>query len=238
PDPPSNLVVEAFQLIDDQNGTLRLRWDHSPGDFLRYHVYRRNPDSSRTYLGGTPNNAFFVPNIQRIGSEESITIEVDTVGPQFTHSSTATTAFDWPELHTPTPSPTAFPTATPTAGPTDIEITLSMPGSSFGTGDTCGLDLEIVNPGPAQSADLYVLLAVFDAYWCYPSWKSLNDGIDFEPLTIAAGADETKVLLPVFQMPPVGPAGPFYFYGAMFEPATLNADTLVSNVDVVEFYLE
>jgi len=38
-------------------------------------------------------------------------------------------------------------------------------------------------------------------------------------------------------MPPVSPAGPLYFYAAMFEPGTLSLETLVSNGAVYEFWL-
>ena len=50
--------------------------------------------------------------------------------------------------------------------------------------------------------------------------------------------DSSLSLIPGFQMPPVSPAGPLYFYGAMFEPGTLSLETLVSNGSVWEFSLE
>jgi mannosyl-glycoprotein endo-beta-N-acetylglucosaminidase len=95
PEPPSDLVVLRRTLVDPDRATLRLGWEHSLDPIAYYNVYRRNPDGGLTYLGGTPNNAYFVAEVQRIGSEPQTTIEVQAVGQDFTHSIAATTTFDW-----------------------------------------------------------------------------------------------------------------------------------------------
>ena len=112
-----------------------------------------------------------------------------------------------------------------------------MPATTFAEGDPCGLDLAISNDGTTQSADLYVLLDVFGAYWSYPSWQALDAGIDFEAVTVTAG-DSSLTLISSFTMPAVSPCGPLYFYAAMFAPGTLSLETLVSNGAVWEFHLE
>ena len=57
PDPPAGLTIE--NKVDEPGFvTLRLKWDHSTSDVYYYNVFRRNPDSSITYLGGTPRNNF------------------------------------------------------------------------------------------------------------------------------------------------------------------------------------
>jgi mannosyl-glycoprotein endo-beta-N-acetylglucosaminidase len=95
PAPPSGLVVQRMTRIDPNRATLRLGWEHSSDPIVSYNVFRRNPDGSSTYLGGTPNNAYFVAEIERVDSEGQTTIEVQAVGPTFAYSPSATTRFDW-----------------------------------------------------------------------------------------------------------------------------------------------
>ena len=113
-----------------------------------------------------------------------------------------------------------------------------MPAESFGAGDQCQLQLKIVNEGPARVVDLYILLDVFGAYWSYPSWVPLNDGLDYATTTVEAGLDAEWEIIPAFIMPAVSPAGPLYFYAAMFAVGELDLDHLVSNGAVYTFYLE
>ncbi len=95
PSPPSSVTVENKVESDPQTATLRLLWDHAPGERYTYNVYRRNPDDTRTYLGGTHSNAYFVAEVERVGSEDETTIEVETVGAEMAASVAATTTFTW-----------------------------------------------------------------------------------------------------------------------------------------------
>lgn len=101
PAPPTNLTVASKVETSSTTATLRLTWTHSlnPLDSSRrnrvYNVYRRNPDGSLTFLGGTPNNAYFVPLVNRIGNETSTGIEVEAVSPEFARSSHAATKMYW-----------------------------------------------------------------------------------------------------------------------------------------------
>src|SRR5262249_14580049 len=114
PASPSGVLVERMTEIDPEKATLRLRWNHSPDPIYYYNVYRRNPDDSLTYLGGTPNNAYFVAEINRVGSETTTLIEVEAVGREFGHSLRATTTFDWDI----SPSPINLALNKPAAGST------------------------------------------------------------------------------------------------------------------------
>jgi hypothetical protein len=58
-------------------------------------VYRRNPGNDRTYLGGTSNDAYFVPQLDRVGSETSTVIDVETVSPTFDRSAPASVTVAW-----------------------------------------------------------------------------------------------------------------------------------------------
>jgi mannosyl-glycoprotein endo-beta-N-acetylglucosaminidase len=91
----SNVVIENKVNEPGDLVTLRMKWDHSPSNVYYYNVYRRNPDSSLTYLGGTPNNAYFVPMIKRVAGDSLVTVEVEAVGLDFGHSAHATTTFLW-----------------------------------------------------------------------------------------------------------------------------------------------
>ncbi len=95
PAPPTNLYVESFQQIDDDRGTVRLRWNHSSDMAYMYNVYRINADDSRTWLWSTPNNACFVPMLNREAPETATTIEVVTIGEEFGVSSPDTTSVSW-----------------------------------------------------------------------------------------------------------------------------------------------
>ncbi len=94
PSPPTNLYVE--NKVDEQDFvTLRLRWDHSTSDVYYYNVFRRNQDNSLTYLGGTTNNAYFVPFVKYEPGDSAVTVLVQTVGNEFGESSFAETTFEW-----------------------------------------------------------------------------------------------------------------------------------------------
>jgi len=94
PNPPTNLYVEN-KVDESAFVTLRLRWDHSTSDVYYYNVFRRNRDNSITYLGGTANNAYFVPFVKYEQGDSSVSILVQTVGSDFGESSFAETTFEW-----------------------------------------------------------------------------------------------------------------------------------------------
>ena len=94
PDPPANLFIE--NKVDEQGFvTLRLRWDHSTSEVYYYNIFRRNQDSSLTYLGGTANNAYFVPFIKYEPGDSSVSVLVQTIGNEFGESPFAETSFEW-----------------------------------------------------------------------------------------------------------------------------------------------
>ncbi|MFI1812940.1 discoidin domain-containing protein [Streptomyces sp. NPDC020422] len=76
--------------------SLRLGWTASAlGDVHHYEVYRRNPDGSRTFLGATPNDAYFVPRLERVGTETTTTLDVEAVSTEFGRSPAASTTVTW-----------------------------------------------------------------------------------------------------------------------------------------------
>jgi len=94
PNPPTNLYVEN-KVAEQDFVTLRLRWDHSTSETYYYNVFRRNQDNSLTYLGGTANNAYFVPFIKYEQGDSAVSILVQTVGIELGESAFAETTFEW-----------------------------------------------------------------------------------------------------------------------------------------------
>ncbi|MEU9131473.1 discoidin domain-containing protein [Kitasatospora sp. NPDC048540] len=76
--------------------SLRLAWTApASGAVHHYEVYRRNADGSRTFLGATPNDSYYVPQLDRAGGESSTTVEVEAVSAEFGRSPAATTTVSW-----------------------------------------------------------------------------------------------------------------------------------------------
>ena len=98
PEPPSDLQVLSENVIDSNNATLRLSWTASPSAVNTYAVFQRHSDGSETWLGGTPNTAYFVQSLTRDGSEATSTIEVETISPDFQYSTAATTTVTWDSI--------------------------------------------------------------------------------------------------------------------------------------------
>ncbi|MDM4719473.1 discoidin domain-containing protein [Micromonospora sp. WMMA1363] len=114
--PPTGLTVLGSTDVSATRKTLRLGWTaSSSGSVHHYDVYRRDPDGGRTYLGGTPNDAYFVPQLDRVGTETSTTIEVEAVSTEYGRSTAATTTVTW--------------SGTP---PTDSNLALGRPATASG----------------------------------------------------------------------------------------------------------
>ncbi|MFI7450040.1 glycoside hydrolase [Nonomuraea sp. NPDC049714] len=103
PAAPAGLTVLGVTDVSDTRKSLRLSWtesgrrvhDHSGRRVHHYDVYRRNPDGTRTYLGATPNDAYFVPRLDRAGAESATTIEVEAVSAEYGRSSATTATVSW-----------------------------------------------------------------------------------------------------------------------------------------------
>ncbi|MFI6183847.1 discoidin domain-containing protein [Nonomuraea sp. NPDC051191] len=94
PAAPTGVSVLGVTDVSAGRKSLRLSWSGS-GQAHHYDVYRRNPDGTRTYLGGTPNDAYFVPQLDRVGTETSTTIDVEAVSPEYGRSPAASTTVAW-----------------------------------------------------------------------------------------------------------------------------------------------
>jgi hypothetical protein len=118
----------------------------------------------------------------------------------------------------------------------DLVIDLRLNQTTYAAGDAFSVDLDIVNPGLARAADLYVLLDVYNQYWFFPRWIQ---SLDYYCLEILALDNFTLPIIPAVILPsPLGSGGPFYFHAAAFEPGTPSVATLTSNTDSESFTFE
>lgn len=93
---PTGLTVLGSTDVSATRKTLRLDWTPSAsGSVHHYDVFRRNPDGRRTHLGATPNDVYFVPQLDRVGAETSTVIEVEAVSTEYGRSTAATTTVTW-----------------------------------------------------------------------------------------------------------------------------------------------
>ncbi|MEV0643955.1 discoidin domain-containing protein [Phytomonospora sp. NPDC050363] len=93
---PTALTVLGTTDVSATRKSLRLAWTASAsGSVHHYDVYRRDSGGGRTYLGATPNDAYFVARLDRAGTESSTTIEVEAVSTEYGRSAPATTTVAW-----------------------------------------------------------------------------------------------------------------------------------------------
>ncbi|MFF0750580.1 discoidin domain-containing protein [Streptomyces sp. NPDC004267] len=96
PAAPTAPVVLGATDSGTTSKSLRLSWTASAtGAVHHYEVYRRNADGSRTFLGATPNDSYFVPRLDRVGTETATTLDVEAVSTEFGRSPAASTTVTW-----------------------------------------------------------------------------------------------------------------------------------------------
>jgi len=133
--------------------------------------------------------------------------------PTHTHTPTMTPTATINPTHQPTPEPSA----TPRCEQTGVE--LYMPASYFTPGMECSLSAIIcANEGPLSSIPFFVLLDVGGSYWCAPSWRSLDEGLDGYVIDVPAGSSDRSIIPPFIWPEGAGAITNIYFYAAMTDP--------------------
>jgi endo-beta-N-acetylglucosaminidase D len=84
PAPAAPTGLQVAQIGTDGTSA-RLTWTRAPGAIRHYRVYQLTP--TRTFLGGTANDAYFVPSIIR-NPGQPVTLEVQSVSESFAPSAT------------------------------------------------------------------------------------------------------------------------------------------------------
>ncbi len=101
PEPPQDVTVIEMHEIDAHTATLRLTWQASPSPVAYYDIYHRHADDTVTWLGATPNTAYFVGNLLRDGNEATSQIDVVPIGADFLfNDSGASTMAMWDDIFT------------------------------------------------------------------------------------------------------------------------------------------
>jgi mannosyl-glycoprotein endo-beta-N-acetylglucosaminidase len=98
PEPPSAVEVVAKTETTPDTATVRVAWIPSPSPVNSYNVIERHADDSTTYLGSTPNTAYFASNLVRANGESTSTIEVEAVSLEFVRSTAAVVTVTWDRL--------------------------------------------------------------------------------------------------------------------------------------------
>jgi mannosyl-glycoprotein endo-beta-N-acetylglucosaminidase len=188
PAAPGGLLVEQFNQIDDNNGTIRLRWNHSPGPIYSYNVYRQNPDESRAFLWATPNNACFVPAVTRPDGEETTTILLEAVSTEFGFSPTTETQISWTTTGIESQGPQGVASflndlSNPVSGVVNVGFSVSAPGPvDLVVYDLAGRVVSILHEGHA-SAGLH------SVYW---DTTNLPAGVYFQTISAPGGSDRRR----------------------------------------------
>lgn len=124
---PTGLTVLGATDVSATRKSLRLAWTPPSGAVHHFDVYRRDAGGGRTYLGATPNDAYFVPQLDRAGTEASTTIEVEAVSPEYGRSSAATASVSW------------------SGAPSESNLALNRPATASGQANA--------NEGPAKAVN-------------------------------------------------------------------------------------
>ncbi|MEP7043429.1 MAG: hypothetical protein ABI843_10220 [Dokdonella sp.] len=98
PAPPGDVLLVSKNETAPDSATLRLQWTASTDPVNSYNVLQRHADGSASWLGGTPNTAYFVDQLTRDGNEAASTIEIEAVSPTFMRSTAASVLAPWDSI--------------------------------------------------------------------------------------------------------------------------------------------
>ena len=99
----SNLKLDDSKFEeDDMYAGARLSWDKgSQADVNHYEVYRINDDKTKSFLGATPNNMFFVNALKRDDKSDKTTFEVVAINKNYTSGKSSKVDMKWPANNIP-----------------------------------------------------------------------------------------------------------------------------------------
>ncbi|MCD4654241.1 hypothetical protein K8T06_09925 [bacterium] len=136
-----------------------------------------------------------------------------------TYSYTASESTAEPTV-TPTATTTPAPTATPWYGD-DPDMQLVLNSALYGDGDDFILGAKFWNPEVEPlHVDTFIVLAVLDYYWFWPSWVYIDDGIDFSDMFLASQVVSEENILTFTWPTGTGEASDICFLGAILDHET------------------
>lgn len=83
-----------------------------------------------------------------------------------------------------------------------------------------------------MTCDAYILLSFYGMYWCWPSWCSLDQELDFSIVSVPAGSPFDERILDFYWPAGAGSAEGVEFYGAAFEVGTF---TLIGDLQYLQW---
>jgi len=114
-----------------------------------------------------------------------------------------------------------YPCEEYTPAPITHGMELSLDDRLLESGDVFRLHYTLLNSTEqAQVMDAWILLEVFGEFWCYPSWKHLDEGVDFNPGIQVEPLENYSEDVLIFIWPEsMGSAYGLRFFGAAVDPA-------------------
>jgi Arylsulfotransferase (ASST) len=216
-EPDGNYTLEAGQAYGPDAPV----WSYSnPGTFYSRHLGGcfRLPNGNTLITEGVYGDIFEVTASGTEVWDHSVSGELARVQRYWT----ATTP-------TATPPPGNTPTPTPAIGGGMI---LTMDDIDLQEGDLFHLYFTLGPQDSAMTMDAYVILGVGDMFWCWPSWNTIESGLDYTSYDIPAGDIQAFDVLN-FSWPGVeGSASGLVFYGAAFTEGTFD---VIGDYQVIAF---
>ncbi len=168
----------------------------------------------------TDNDKLFMNMSHWLTSPDTAPLPTRTPCPQST---------PWPYCSgTATPSgPTSTPTPIGTPS-TDPIVNIELNQAIYRAGDLFLLELEIENPGPSRSAQLYIALQIGDLYFFAPDWTEQPDS---ERLYMSDNDAFTRTIFN-FIWPEAGRINNAVFWALLLDPYT---SQLLGNYDFCSF---
>ncbi|MEW9502199.1 endo-beta-N-acetylglucosaminidase [Jeotgalibacillus marinus] len=101
PNSPSSVNWLEQQFEESIYADLGFSWTADDEGFKYYEIYRVMPDGSKQWIGATPNTAYYISELIRVGEETTTTLELVTVNEHNQRSTGTTFTFEWPSYPKP-----------------------------------------------------------------------------------------------------------------------------------------
>jgi endo-beta-N-acetylglucosaminidase D len=95
PSTPTNLKVSNISFDKELYADISLAWESSK-DNSHFEIYRYLENGEKEFIGATPNNVFFIPDLRRNGVENITSLEVVSISGDFIVSEGAEVTLEWP----------------------------------------------------------------------------------------------------------------------------------------------
>jgi hypothetical protein len=111
-------------------------------------------------------------------------------------------------------------------------MNLMMEDVDLQEGDHFHLYFSLGPQGSTMTMDAYVILGVGNAFWCWPSWNTIESGLDHNTYDVPAGEILGVEVLDFYWPAVDGSASGLYFYGAAFDEGTFD---VIGEFQVIDF---